>query len=391
MNRCSLLSTASWLAIVVGFGLAGFSGGAQALQIRPLEDGQRSPRALYLKQGVIDTTQRSDLASVARQLVGTGQTCVLQLDGPMDPVRRARLEAGGVEMGDYLPINAYVAGLERADVEALADLEFVRWIGPFRKEWKIDPGLGQRLLTTARRIELGRRGLYQVVIVLFQGQEVGPALADMALGDLRAGGATVLGTTLVGLGPGRHWMIDATVAMADVGRVADLQAVQFIEEAPEVALRNDTTEWILQSNEIGQTPVWDAGIQGQGQIGGIIDGTIRESHCSFDDSVPVGPSHRKLVALRDAGSSSSHGTHVAGTMAGDAGTHGMPDQYDGIAYAARISFSNVTPIYSTPTNLYPRLVDAHNDGARLHSNSWGDDYTTQYTTWCQQIDQFSYE
>jgi hypothetical protein len=123
----------------------------------------------------------------------------------------------------------------------------------------------------------------------------------------------------------------------------------------------------------------------------LIDGTMKESHCAFDDSVPPGPSHRKIVALRDAGSIDSHGTHTAGTLAGDAGIEGAPDQYDGIAFAAKISFTNVNPIYTNPSTLYPRLVDAHNDGARVHSNSWGDDTTTDYTTWCRQIDQFSHE
>jgi len=205
--------------------------------------------------------------------------------------------------------------------------------------------------------------------------------------ELERAGATMLATTLVG----RQWMLDATVPLANALRLADIRAVQYVEEAPEGVPRNDTNEWILQSNETGQTPLWDAGLHGQGQIGGLIDGTIDESHCAFDDSVAVGPDHRKIVAMRDAGSISSHGTHTAGTMAGDKGTYGQPDQYDGIAFAARISFSDWDPVWSEPSTLYPRLVDAHNDGARVHSNSWGDDGTTAYTTRCRQIDQFSYE
>jgi len=86
----------------------------------------------------------------------------------------------------------------------------------------------------------------------------------------------------------------------------------------------------------------------------------------------------------------SHGTHTAGTLAGDASPYGTYTTNDGLAFAAKISFSDVNAIYSSPSTLYQRLVDAHNDGARVHSNSWGDDGTTAYTTWCRQIDQFSY-
>ena len=51
-----------------------------------------------------------------------------------------------------------------------------------------------------------------------------------------------------------------------------------------------------------------------------------------------------------------------------------------------MSFSNASNIWSSTGTLEPRLNDAFNDGARVHSNSWGDDGTTAYTTWCRQID-----
>jgi hypothetical protein len=342
----------------------------------------RKARGLYLKQGLVDTAERIELEAEAAQLAGRQGRFVMQLDGPMDPVRRARLEASGVTLGDYLPSNAYIVRLNQANGPALAELDFVRWVGRFQRQWKLDPQLGQRELRSPRRLELARQHRYQVVVVLFEGED-----PDAAAPELELAGATVQARTRVG----RQWMLDATVPMTHVGRLADIQAVQYVEEAPEGSPRNDTNEWIVQSNQVGHTPVWAAGLQGQGQLGGLIDGTMKESHCAFDDSVPPGPSHRKIVALRDAGSIDSHGTHTAGTLAGDAGIEGAPDQYDGIAFAAKISFTNVNPIYTNPSTLYPRLVDAHNDGARVHSNSWGDDTTTDYTTWCRQIDQFSHE
>ncbi|MBL8762046.1 MAG: S8 family serine peptidase, partial [Phycisphaerae bacterium] len=62
---------------------------------------------------------------------------------------------------------------------------------------------------------------------------------------------------------------------------------------------------------------------------------------------------------------------------------------DGMALAAKLSFTNLGSI--TSANLYTNLINAHNDGARVHSNSWGDDGTTAYTTWCRQIDQYTWE
>ncbi|MHC4093342.1 MAG: hypothetical protein ACYSVY_24240, partial [Planctomycetota bacterium] len=253
----------------------------------------RKARGLYLKQGLVDTAERIELEAEAAQLAGRQGRFVMQLDGPMDPVRRARLEASGVTLGDYLPSNAYIVRLNQANGPALAELDFVRWVGRFQRQWKLDPQLGQRELRSPRRLELARQHRYQVVVVLFEGED-----PDAAAPELELAGATVQARTRVG----RQWMLDATVPMTHVGRLADIQAVQYVEEAPEGSPRNDTNEWIVQSNQVGHTPVWAAGLQGQGQLGGLIDGTMKESHCAFDDSVPPGPSHRKIVALRDAGS-----------------------------------------------------------------------------------------
>ena len=42
------------------------------------------------------------------------------------------------------------------------------------------------------------------------------------------------------------------------------------------------------------------------------------------------------------------------------------------------------------TDMNARLTTHHTQGARLHTNSWGDDNTTQYNSLCRGIDVFSY-
>jgi hypothetical protein len=46
---------------------------------------------------------------------------------------------------------------------------------------------------------------------------------------------------------------------------------------------------------------------------------------------------------------------------------------------------------NAPSNLRDLLEDAHTDGARVHSNSYGDDSQTSYTTWCVDVDAFTRE
>ncbi|UCF69350.1 MAG: S8 family serine peptidase, partial [Acidobacteriota bacterium] len=69
-------------------------------------------------------------------------------------------------------------------------------------------------------------------------------------------------------------------------------------------------------------------------------------------------------------------------------------EWGGMAPAARISHGSLWDITGSgtqPSNLYQALSDAHVDGARVHSNSWGDDSTNAYTSWSRDIDMFSYD
>jgi subtilisin family serine protease len=54
-----------------------------------------------------------------------------------------------------------------------------------------------------------------------------------------------------------------------------------------------------------------------------------------------------------------------------------------------MAFTNLGDINGI--GLYNALTAHHGVGARVHSNSWGDDGTTQYTSDCQQIDQYSWD
>ena len=348
---------------------------ASAVLAEPV--GADADWSLRLKSAEVDTRYARS-ATALPELAGSAEPVVLQLEGPITAAQRAALQRAGVRLGDYLPDYAYVAHLEAASAESLAKLDFVRWSGPLAADWKLD-----RSLTLTPAGPGAGEHEYAVTITLVDGADPADAFAALQQLGLEPRGPNAVGSRFV---------IDAEVRANRLDDLAALPAVQYVEPAPVGGFRNDTTTWVIQSNLTNYTPLWEAGLYGQNQIAGFIDGTIKEEHCAFDDNRSVGPAHRKVVAMRGASSyPDSHGTHCAGTLAGDGGTLGIPDGYDGIAPAAKLSTTNAQTIWSDPGTLYARLLDAHSDGAHVHSNSWGDDYTTAYTTWCQQIDQFSYD
>ncbi|TVQ30272.1 MAG: hypothetical protein EA376_13450 [Phycisphaeraceae bacterium] len=306
---------------------------------------------------------------------------VIQLDGPMTRERRAALVQAGVVIQDYVPANAFVVSLDAADSDAVDGLDFVRWHTDFKADWKIEPGIGQRELFTEERQQLAQQGLMAITITLFQDatddevQQVARWLNDRP------------GATLSEVGDlGGNPMVTGVVRPADVNELAGLGAVQFIEQSPEITMRNSSVRSVVQDNTTGSTPLWDNGLRGAGQIIGIMDGRVNPNHCSFSDTGPFGDGHRKIQAYNTNTGNDFHGNHVTATAVGDAFD---TSSRRGVAYEGRFVFH--IPPSLNQTAAYNRLQLHHSQGARIHSNSWGNDGTTAYDSLARGFDLFAYD
>jgi len=187
------------------------------------------------------------------------------------------------------------------------------------------------------------------------------------------------------------------------------------------ASANEISYRSLQSGSTGGgTPLHDRGIHGEGQVIAILDTGLDYDNCYFaegDGSRPpintgtpagglasanVNPNRRKVIAYDflyscdqypgamgcddpnnpAAYDNQGHGTHAAASAAGDRGTFIAHDYADSIAPAAKLVVQDAgytggdncsqRPGIGCPVNMTPILDQAYRQGARIHSNSWGD-------------------
>lgn len=333
---------------------------------------------LRLRTGDVHTAALPNLLNTgATPAFEASRRFVVQLDGPLSRERRAALEAAGVKLGDYLPTHAFVADLTQASRAGLSQLTFVKWVGEYQRAWRIDPEIGTRAFATPERQTLAAADLLALTVYLFDGEPLEPTLAAIAqLEDAR-----VQSTDQIGTQP----LINLVLPARALPHLADLAAVQFVEEYPEFTPRNSTDRWIVQSNVADLTPLYDDGLHGEGQVLGHIDGRMAVTHCSFYDSNPIGPNHRKILAYNTSLGYDLHGTHTAGTAVGDAGAW---SDTRGVAYLAKLVFNTIPSM--NESQMYARFDLHRTQGATVHTNSWGNDGTTQYDGACRAIDNISW-
>ena len=214
------------------------------------------------------------------------------------------------------------------------------------------------------------------------------------------------------------------------------------------AYANEISVRSLQSgSQYGGTPIHDHGIHGEDQIIAVLDTGLDINSCYFveaDGSAPpintgtpsggyqwehVNASRRKVIAydflyscdqfpnaigcdnpaIADDYDNQGHGTHAAASAAGDRLPAIVHDYADSIAPGAKLVIQDAgfiggdncsqRPGIGCPVNLTPILDQAYKQGARIHSNSWGDRQgvaapatppTANYSQSARDVDAFVY-
>ncbi len=341
----------------------------------PLPTQGTADRDLALKHATFATTAAEpevpvDLRAVPAKPEEPGYF-IVQFAPPVTDAKKRAMTTLGVELLDFVPAHAFFARGTGAARAAAAAQATVAWVGDLHPAYRIDP------LLLAAPI-LGDEPI-RLLVHAFAGIDAGTATAQV----VAAGGRVLNADSTLG-----RVLLLVEAPMAAVRELARGRDLQWIERDAELTERNDTVTWTIQTFTANNRKIWDKGLHGEGQVIGHMDGAVLATSCYFDDpGVAVGPLHRKVVYRSGTGSASSHGTHTAGTAAGDPFPINGTTAGRGIAYAARLAHSS-----NYSSSAWASLATTHRaNGARLHTNSWGNDSTTAYDTLCNAIDAFAWQ
>ena len=309
--------------------------------------------------------------ALAAQAAAAGQGrihALVQLHEVPDDSQRAELARQGLELGAYVPGNAWIATIPADRAAAVARRPEVRWMGPWTAGYKLHPRLAAGELPE------------QIAVMVLLHEDVdlgrGAALAE------RAGGSA--GTPVQGL----HGMA-MRIPSSGLAALAAEEEVLWIEEVPPpLSATNDGVRTQMKVNTVNGSP-YD--LDGKGvRLFVFDDGAVRGTHESFD------PGTGSRVTNIDGSLDllSGHATHVAGTSAGDGS--GSPGQRGrGVASAADVlsaacepevyphfftDTADVEDDYATARNSHEADLANNSLGTNVARNeyscSWEGDYAT---------------
>ena len=315
---------------------------------------------------------------------------IVQFAHPTGTAETSFLEASGVEIHGYLPDYAYLVTATKAQMDVLRTTNDVRWAGPFEPGFRISPEIGTQVFRNPARSDVSVRTL---LVRVFHDPLT-------AADHYRALGGTVLEV----IDNAYESIVVVEIDPARIDDIARDSLTWFVEEKPETFLLNQTTRWVVQSNVSNSTPIWDAGITGEGEIVTLMDSGVDYNSCFFRENgnLPPGPSHRKIIDYTTFGGNvydgcgTGHGTHVAGTIAGDQSYITGSTQSAGMAFGAKLTVQDVGQdgfldcllgFVNVPATLTSAFTASYGLGARVHSNSWGST-SNSYDTYAVNVDQF---
>jgi hypothetical protein len=341
---------------------------------------------------------------------------VVQFIGPIKRGWLARVRATGAQLREPYGGFGYIVRATESQGPRISALRFVLWVGHLPYEDRMAPGLataGETPSTLPRRRVLP--GVYRVEI--FDSDDM----------QRIARAARSLGFKVLSMEPrprvlSVHTESGITMRRKQLKELSAVHGVRFIRERVLPRLCNNIATTIMANAYAALSPS-GLKLSGDGEIVAVCDtgldtGDAATIHPDFAGrivaikSYPITPYWNSIISNPGANDGpadldSGHGTHVAGSVLGDgAASAAGPALIRGHAHEAKLVFQaveqemrwkpNAPPklkaeryiLAGIPDNLGSLFQFAYNQGARIHSNSWGGGDPGAYDDQCRQFDEF---
>jgi subtilisin family serine protease len=297
---------------------------------------------------------------------------IVQFDGPVRPEWKSAAEAEGAELLEYVPDFAFKTRMSPGQAKRVEALDDVVWVGLFQPAFKLRP----------RMLQGEGEELYRVRV--HRGAD-----AASARSQAHAAGADPTE------GSGRVFLVRADAERLEA--LANILEIGWIERYELAELHNEYASGIIKADVANAN-----GYDGSGQIVAISDtglgtGTAAGGHpgissgrikAIFDWVGADDPICWDVIDDGPHDPNSGHGTHVAVSAVGAGNTAGLGrgsapgaqlvfQAVENLAYFVGLCFGNPPGYILTgiPYDIRGLFQQAYDEGARVHSNSWG---TTAY-------------
>lgn len=385
---------------------------------------QEGSRMIRLRAVEFDTSEKAPsppqiLTLSAAEMEEKRNYWIVQFVGPVKSEWREKIEELGGKLQNYIPENAFLVEMTSETKKKAEELPFVEWVGVYQPVYKVSPLLMGRKKRAAPS-ELSTLSISTEAFKPGPGGNVNVMVHDPA--DLKRVSEVIeeLGGTVVTAGKDT---IRASLDLSQIDKVARMVEVKWIEPYVLPELFNDVAAEIM-----AVPPVWETcELDGEGEIVAVADtgldtgkndNTMHEDFKGRIDSIhswPISKGYDNYVnnpgaddgaADKDLG----HGTHVAGSVLGNGAQ--SDDDIRGMAYEAQLVFQAIeqwidwkNPAWTDeyglagiPDDLNELFQQAYDDGARIHTNSWGSIKDSQgnlaegqYLISSRQIDEFMWK
>lgn len=308
---------------------------------------------------------------------------LIQFHEPPSPETRAQLAAAGAELLHYLPQDAFIARCRNVRPDLLRKLPSVEWVGDYRPEYRIHQSLRAKVKAQPAAEPLAVAVLLAPGATAAEKAAVRRAFsADSRQSTLRLG--TVLRGTITG------GQLEGLARSDSVLWIEPLRPMKLFDEVSSKIVAGDGGQNTLLTQSLGYD---GAGVKVAVADSGLNKGDAATMHPDLLGRTPAFFYYG--TNLTSAADEHSHGTHVAGIIAGNGAT-GEVDENGalyglGVAPAASIVAQRIFDAdgnYEAPTNGFPELTqDATDAGAVIGSNSWGDDTQGNYDLSAMEFDE----